>query len=76
MSLDRYEPPANADVSAAIPTELVNFHRLSVGDPAIPGKDAWHLFFEYIDDEPAIVGIWREGDYNLESLRGDASPDL
>jgi VCBS repeat-containing protein len=44
-----------------IPLELRNFPSVQIGDADMPGKDGWRVFFDYTDDGPVVVALWREG---------------
>jgi hypothetical protein len=67
----RYGANTNIPPSVEVPLELVNFSPLTISDTHIPGKDAWRLFFDYRNNEPTLIAIWREGLPN-ESARGNA----
>jgi hypothetical protein len=54
-----------------MPTEFVNFHRMTHTNPITGAR--WSVLIEYeADDEPRVVGIWRVGDLNPHAI-GDAA---
>ncbi|NNC75265.1 MAG: hypothetical protein HKN93_07115 [Acidimicrobiia bacterium] len=69
-TMNRYEARAEPG-DAPVPIELVNYRSMVYSDPAIPGKDAWRVFFELDhDDNWTIAAIWRESLPNPNAASG------